>query len=239
MFRRIGILAIVILLGLIAAQALTQSPQKTANMTDQELKEKIDSLAKLEQPLSAAKFIAEAKKRAKATHDTPWMLDIINTEIELNSRRLARSSSVEEEYEKAIKDAWTPLTHALRFAQFTHTGNNSFLAPLLADADQLFNFSAKEIGAENRWMASRNALDYIATHIAVSYSSDDSQKAQAVDILERQAKAHSDTTSQIIATALRVIINSDESLQEALTDSLLAIPATSPEQKAIVNFVRA
>lgn len=239
MFRRIGILAIVILLGLIAAQALTQSPQKTANMTDQELKEKIDSLAKLEQPLSAAKFIAEAKKRAKATHDTPWMLDIINTEIELNSRRLARSSSVEEEYEKAIKDAWTPLTHALRFAQFTHTGNNSFLAPLLAEADQLFNFSAKEIGAENRWMASRNALDYIATHIAVSYSSDDSQKAQAVDILERQAKAHSDTTSQIIASALRVIINSDESLQEALTDSLLAIPATSPEQKAIVNFVRA
>ena len=75
------------------AQLNTNNPEY---MTDEQLNSAIESLVKVEQPLTAAPLIAEAKKRATVREDTKWMLSIIKKEITINRRRLLRTVSIEE-----------------------------------------------------------------------------------------------------------------------------------------------
>lgn len=233
MLRKTLILAIIILSGLIAAYGLTPSPKKAASMTDKELQDKIDSLARLEQPLTAAPYIAEAKKRAKASRDTRWMFDLIRLDIELNSARRSRETSPEEEYKKALADAWMPLAQAINLSLYNVSADEKYLEASLSNPDTLMAASAKEIGAKG-WMASRNALDFIVTSIAMSNRCPETVKESAVNTLASQARAHADNLSLVIATTLQIVTS------EAAADSLLdTISATTPDEIALVDFARA
>lgn len=71
MFKKILLAAIIIAsAATIISISATPNHLSMEHMTDNELKDKIDSLARLEQPLTAAPFIAEAK-RERPQHMTP------------------------------------------------------------------------------------------------------------------------------------------------------------------------
>lgn len=215
-------------------------------MTDKELKNAIDSLAKIEQPLSAAPLIAEAKKRAQATQDTRWMLSLVKTDIRLNGRRLLRETTPSAEFSKAAANAWTPLRQLLSLEAFLQNDDSlSAAQAALAEPDTLRSYKAELAGAEG-WAAQMNLLDYIATSISVRghmwRSSAAEAASLAIDEMERAAVAHDDRRSMILSRVLRFVVQNDGAGAEAadsLMNDLVAIGAQTDEESALVNFAKA
>ena len=261
MFKKILLAAIIIAsAATIISISATPNHLSMEHMTDNELKAKIDSLARLEQPLTAAPFIAEAKKRASTTHDTQWMLDLIHKDIELNALRKSRISSPFDELCKARDNAWTPLRQILNLELLTQY---SELYPIpidsiIDDPDTLFSLPASQANAKE-WFASRNLLDYF-TILIVNNDKDEvsdsaffapipkfiasdaklPDNARAIQILMRTAHEKADTTSLAIAQVLRISLTHDAENIDRLISELeqLATPS-SPAATALADLARA
>lgn len=217
-----------------AAMALVCSWAQTKSvtvMTDKELKAAIDSVAELEQPLTAAPLIAEAKKRATKTRDTKWMLDIIKTDVRLNTRRLTRETSPRDLMASYRDEAWVPLRQAISAECFSIGNNRNDALDALSTPDELRKFKASDVYEK---AGDINLLDYLATSLAMSTAYDVNAirdqaqidifnsnyqdfasstdtlpfPAEAARIMMREGvKAH-DTQSVAIAQALRVVLAS-------------------------------
>ena len=214
-------------------------------MTDKELKCAIDSLAKIEQPLSAAPLIAEAKKRARAAQDTRWMLSLVKTDIRLNGRRLLRETTPSAEFTKAAADAWTPLRQLLSLEAFLQNGDA--LSPAKAALDEpetLRSYNAELAGADG-WAARLNLLDYIATSIVLRGKAWRNSAAEAASLavseMEASAVANDDRMSKILSRVLRFTMPRGAAAESAdsLMKDLEAIGARTDEELALVNFAKA
>lgn len=230
-----------------------------SSMTDKDLKAKIDSLAELEQPLTAAPFIAEAKKRASATHDTQWMLDIIKKDIKLNALRNIRTSSPSDELHKACQHAWTPLRQLLNLKLRTSFYEDDVsIDSILDDPDTLFSLPASQAGVSG-WMASRNILEYATIAIInrdrnivtdpsffapitefIGSDANLPDNARAIQILMRAAHAHADTSSIAIAQLLRISLTSDDATINKLIAELKQLGTQSnPTVSALSDLAHA
>ncbi len=101
--------------------------QVSITMSDDELNQIIDSLVNIEQPLTAAPYIAEARQRATATKNTPWMLSLIYKDIHLNARRLSKQTDINSLIEKEALAAWSPLRQQLYLNLYLLNGADSTL----------------------------------------------------------------------------------------------------------------
>ncbi len=162
-------------------------------MTDEQLKAKIDSLSINEEPLTAAPFIAEAKRRATATHDTRWMLNIIRQEINLNVRRLSRDSTTTDMLLKAREDAWSPLKQFINLELYLRHDQKMTANDILDDPDTLY---ATPISAIiNSDDDNTNALTLIAISLASNVDRYDSESI----IFWHNDKDTSETTAVLYA----------------------------------------
>lgn len=242
--KKIVLLMGVALTGLFVVCGLAKD--KSVNtMTDKELKCAIDSLAKIEQPLSAAPLIAEAKKRARAAQDTRWMLSLVKTDIRLNGRRLLRETTPSAEFTKAAADAWTPLRQLLSLEAFLQNGDA--LSPAKAALDEpetLRSYKAELAGADG-WAARLNLLDYIATSIVLRGKAWRNSAAEAASLavseMEASAVANDDRMSKILSRVLRFTMPRGAVAESAdsLMKDLEAIGARTDEELALVNFAKA
>lgn len=243
--KKFAILTCMALLGLFVVCGLAKD--KSVNtMTDQELKSAIDSLAKIEQPLSAAPLIAEAKKRARAAQDTRWMLSLVKTDIRLNGRRLLRETTPSAEFSKAAADAWTPLRQLLSLEAFLQNEDSlSTAKAALAEPDALRSYGAELAGAEG-WAARMNLLDYIAMSITLRGNMWRNSAAEAASLavseMERAAVANDDRMSKILSRVLRFTmprVGATAESADSLMNDLEAIGAQTDEELALVNFAKA
>ena len=235
----------VALMGLFVVCGLAKD--KSVNtMTDKELKCAIDSLAKIEQPLSAAPLIAEAKKRARAARDTRWMLSLVKTDIRLNGRRLLRETTPSAEFTKAAADAWTPLRQLLSLEAFLQNEDSlSTAKAALDEPETLRSYKAGLAGADG-WAARMNLLDYIAMSITFrgkTWRRSATEAASlAVSEMEASAVANDDRMSKILGRVLRFTMPREGAKAES-ADSLMkdleAIDARTDEELALVNFAKA
>ena len=243
--KKFVLLMSVALMGLFVVCGLAKD--KSVNtMTDQELKCAIDSLAKIEQPLSAAPLIAEAKKRARAAQDTRWMLSLVKTDIRLNGRRLLRETTPSAEFTKAAADAWIPLRQLLSLEAFLQNDDSlSTAKAALAEPEALRSYKAELAGVEG-WAARMNLLDYIATTIALRghmwRSSATEAASLAVSEMESAAVANDDRMSKILSRVLRFTMpreGAKADVADSLMKDLETIGARTGEELALVNFAKA
>ncbi len=260
MIKKLLLAAIIVIASAATIISISAPPNHLSveHMTDEELKAKIDSLAHLEQPLTAAPFIAEAKKRASAAHDTKWMLDIIHKDISLNALRNSRTSSPSAELIKARDNAWTPLRQLLNLELRLQCSQDIPIDSIIDAPDVLFSIPASQAGAEG-WMESRNILDYLTISIVSNDQSDvtDStsfspipefivsnaklpDNVRAIQTLMRTALAKADTTSLAIAQVLRISLTHDAKSIDRLISELeqLSTPS-SPSATALADLARA
>lgn len=260
MIKKILLAAIIIIASAATIISISATPNHLSmeHMTDKELKAKIDSLARLEQPLTAAPFIAEAKKRASATHDTQWMLDIIHKDINLNALRKSRTSSPSDELQKARDNAWTPLRQILNLELRLQYSCDVPIDSIIDDPDTLFSIPASQVSGKG-WLASRNLLDYLTlcivgedrsevadsaffTPIPKFIASDAKlpDNARAIQILMRTAHEKSDTTSLAIAQVLRISLTRKAETIDRLISELEQLPMpSSPAATALTDLARA
>lgn len=243
--------------------AWAQSKSVTV-MTDSELKAAIDSIAKLEQPLTAAPLIAEAKKRATENHDTKWMFDIIKTDVDLNVRRLTRETSAKELLSAYRDEAWEPLRQALSAECYSVGHDAQDARAALANPEELRKYKASDVYDK---AGDINLLDYLATSLAISAQydvreiSEQSQvdafnapseifaastdslpfPADAARIMMREGiKAH-DAQSVAIAQSLRVVLaaHSAPLRQDSLISELQGMKADGSIASALVSLAKA
>lgn len=262
MIKKILLAALIIITSAATIISISATPNHLSmeSLTDNELKAKIDSLARIEQPLTAAPFIAEAKKRASATHDTQWMLDIIHKDISLNALRNSRTSTPSDKLQKARDNAWTPLRQILNLElrlQFSFSCDVP-IDSIIDDPDTLFSIPASQARAKG-WLASRNLLDYLTlcivsedrsevtasaffTPIPEFIASDAKlpDNARAIQTLMRTAHAKADTTSLAIAQVLRISLTHNAETIDRLISELEQLPTpSSPDATALADLARA
>ena len=143
------------------------------SMTDEQLKAKIDSLSINEEPLTAAPFIAEAKRRATATHDTRWMLNLIKQEINLNARRLSRNTTTTDMLLKARENAWSPLKQFINLELYLRHDQEMTVNDILDDPDTLHATPVSAIIDSDD--GNTNALTLIAMSLASNADKYDSE----------------------------------------------------------------
>ncbi|MBQ3635043.1 MAG: hypothetical protein II951_05430 [Bacteroidales bacterium] len=192
--KRYIIPLIISLVGLYFVSGWAQ--QKTPmNLTDRELKEKIDSLVEVEQPLSAAPYITEAKHRAKQQKDTKWMLGIVEREIIINSRRMLREETVQTQISKNLEGSWTPLRQMLYLNLYLFDHEETQAKEALSDPEELRKYKVKDVIDGKGALAEMNLYDYIAMTVATSMESDHSQMtAEQMKVLKGRYKEFREST---------------------------------------------
>ena len=180
------------------AQRRTNTPEY---MTDEQLNAAIDSLVEVEQPLTAAPLIAEAKKRASGHEDTKWMLSIIKKEITINRRRLLRTVTLEEQVSKDKENAWTPLRQMLSLAVYMNNSDKALIADALAEPEKLKAIKAADVVDDNELDKSLSLYDYIAMNIVIKGSDDD---VNAGSMTSEQLKAATASLGQFAASSVEM-----------------------------------
>lgn len=193
-------------------------------MTDSELKAAIDSIAELEQPLTAQPLIDEAKKRATSNRDTKWMFDLIKKEVRLNGRRLSRQSSAKELLSAYRENAWVPLRQVLSAECYALDGDERDAFDAVSHPDELRKFNASDVygGAGDV-----NLLDYLASSLAILHKYDVNRISQQlqVNVFNSHCKAFAESTDTLPfpAAAARVIMR--EGLKNNDSESVVVAQA--------------
>lgn len=260
--------ALLISIATLAVVGVWAQTKSVTIMSDSELKAAIDSLVELEQPLTAAPLIAEAKSRAAKAHDTKWMLSIIKQDIELNGRRLSRESSAVDMLDSYRKDVWTPLRQVISAECYAVSHDRRYAADILSCPDELRKIKASELlGDDIEESGDLNLLDYLAVSLSVANKYDareiDSQSqvhifnapykefaastdslpfvADAARVVIREGLKAGDDESVAIGQALRVVLASYSAplLHDSLLAELLTMKPDGCFASNIVEFAKA
>ena len=235
-------------------------------MTDEELREAIDSLVESDLPLSAEPLIAEAKSRATKVKDTRWMYDLIIKDISLNSRRRIRETKVEDELRKARKDAWTPLRQMLSLTIYSEKEGADDAWAALEEPSELRKFNAKDV-TDDAEECDMNLFDYIGLTIVMKnqwdvreltnaqqvaaftsspkdFASSTIEMPLGVEVLRRMtttAVKAGDSQSLVLSQALRVLLASHSLAVDCdqLRADMYAMGAPNDLSAALVKVAKA
>lgn len=215
--------ALLISIATLAVVGVWAQTKSVTIMSDSELKAAIDSLVELEQPLTAAPLIAEAKNRATKAHDTKWMLAIIKQDVELNGRRLSREASAVDMLASYRKDAWTPLRQLISAECYAVSHDTRYVDDILSNPGELRKIKASDfLDDEIEVSGDLNLLDYLAFSLSVAnkYDAREISEQSQVDIFNAPYKEFAASTDSLpfVADAARIVIR--EALKEGDVESV-------------------
>ncbi len=251
---------------IVGSWAQDKTPMK---MTDKELCAKVDSLVEVEQPLSAAPFIAEAKKRATAHRDTKWMLETIEKEIVINSRRMLREETVQSQISKNIEGAWTPLKQLLYLNLYQCDKEEKYAREALTDEAELRKIMASDIVSDKEIFEGMNLYDYIAMSLVMNmptetesalteeqlnnivapmatFANGQMSLPTDLDIVRNMARGAQTELSEILSHVLRIMqaekipaVKYDGEKMETLHKELSSLRPSNGSARAMVDFAQA